>query len=67
MSLLIAASQRLEIPVLGVIIPALIFLVSFLLTYWLYRRFSRSVSGQQDRASGSDAQQSGSSGEEVRR
>jgi hypothetical protein len=26
----------------GIIVPALIFLVSFVLTYYLYRRFSRS-------------------------
>jgi hypothetical protein len=25
----------------GIIVPALIFLVSFILTYYLYRRFSR--------------------------
>jgi hypothetical protein len=25
----------------GIIVPALIFLVSFVLTYYLYRRFSR--------------------------
>lgn len=46
MSLLTAASERLGSLILGIILPALIFLVSFTLTYWLYRRFSRNGRGQ---------------------
>jgi hypothetical protein len=29
------------IAMVGIIVPALIFIVSFILTYYLYRRFSR--------------------------
>ncbi len=55
MSLSLAAAQRLGHPILGVVIPAAIFAISFVLTWWLYRRFARGVSRNEgsDREGGS--------------
>jgi hypothetical protein len=39
--ILLAQSARIGSPVLGVVIPALIFAASFLLTWMLYRHFSK--------------------------
>ena len=41
--LLLLQSQRIGHPAFGIIIPAIIFIVSFLVAYGLYRRFSRTV------------------------
>ncbi len=65
MSLLSVALERLGSPIWGVIIPALIFLVAFSLTYWLYRRFSRGMDEQQDQAGASNTKRDGSSGEDA--
>lgn len=67
MSVLSVALERLGGPIWGVILPALIFLASFVLTYWLYRRFSRGIGEQQDQVGASDPPPGGSSGEEVQR
>lgn len=65
MSLLSVALERLGSPILGVIIPALIFLVAFSLTYWLYRRFSRGMDEQQDQAGASNTKRNDSSGKDA--
>ena len=65
MSLLSIALERLGSPILGVIIPALIFLVAFSLTYWLYRRFSRGMDEQQDQAGASNTKRDDSSGKDA--
>ncbi len=65
MSLLSIALERLGSPILGVIIPALIFLVAFSLTYWLYRRFSRGMDEQQDQAGASKTKRDDSSGKDA--
>lgn len=67
MSLLSVALERLGSPILGVIIPALIFLVAFSLTYWLYRRFSRGMDEQQKQAGASNTKRDDSSGEDAQR
>ncbi|MFQ6092700.1 MAG: hypothetical protein ACE5OR_08475 [bacterium] len=36
-------AQRIGHPALGIVIPAVIFIVSFLAAYLLYRRFSRAA------------------------
>ena len=38
---LLAQSTRIGSPILGVVIPAVVFFVSFILTWALYRHFSR--------------------------
>ncbi|MGH9859343.1 MAG: hypothetical protein ACRD5F_04885 [Candidatus Acidiferrales bacterium] len=43
MMLLVAAAQRLGHPALGWIIPGAIFVVSFVLTWMVYRHFSRKL------------------------
>ena len=65
MSLLSVALERLGSPILGVILPTLIFLVAFSLTYWLYRRFSRGMDEQQDQAGASNTKRDDSSGEDA--
>ncbi len=45
---LLAETKRLGSPIWGVIIPAVIFLISFVLTYWLYRRFARTLDKHKD-------------------
>ncbi len=65
MSLLSVALERLGSPILGVILPALIFLVAFSLTYWLYRRFSRGMDEQQDQAGASNTKRNDSSGKDA--
>ncbi len=67
MSLLSVALERLGSPIWGVIIPALIFLVAFSLTYWLYRRFYRGMDEQQDQAGASNTKRDDSSGEDAQR
>ncbi len=66
MSLLSVALERLGSPILGVILPALIFLVAFSLTYWLYRRFSLGAGKPQNRAERSAPQGAKSSKPRVR-
>ena len=61
MIFLLAAGQRLGHPILGIIIPAVIFAISFFLTYWLYRRFAGALDEKHD--SGGE---SGSPGENSR-
>jgi hypothetical protein len=39
--ILLQDSQRIGDPSLGIIIPGFILIISFLLTWWLYRKFSR--------------------------
>lgn len=41
MMLFVFAAQRIGSPILGVVIPAVIFLISFVLTWALYRHFSQ--------------------------
>lgn len=41
MMAIVAQSMRIGPPILGVIIPAIVFLVSFVLTWMLYKHFSR--------------------------
>ncbi len=65
MSLLSVALERLGSPIWGVILPALIFLVAFSLTYWLYRRFSRGMDEQQDQAGASNPKRDDSSGKDA--
>ncbi len=65
MSLLSVALERLGSPILGVILPALIFLVAFFLTYWLYRRFSRGMDEQQDQSGASNTKRDDSSGKDA--
>ncbi len=65
MSLLSVALERLGSPILGVILPALIFLVAFSLTYWLYRRFSRGMDEQQDQTGASNTTRDDSSGKDA--
>ncbi len=65
MSLLSVALERLGSPIWGVILPALIFLVAFSLTYWLYRRFSRGMDEQQDQAGSSNTKRDDSSGKDA--
>ncbi len=65
MSLLSVALERLGSPIWGVILPALIFLVAFFLTYWLYRRFSRGMDEQQDQAGASNTKRDDSSGKDA--
>ena len=68
MSLLsIIVPERLGSPIWGVIIPALIFLVAFSLTYWLYRRFSRGMDEQQDQSGASNTKRDDSSGKDAQR
>jgi hypothetical protein len=38
---LAAQATRLGSPILGIVIPAIVFAVSFVLTWMLYRHFSR--------------------------
>lgn len=60
MTLLLVAAERLGSPILGVIIPGVIFLIAFGLTYWLYRHFVSTMNqpdetGTEQRPPGSDA------------
>lgn len=41
MTVFAAASARIGSPILGVVIPAVVFLFSFVLTWALYRHFSK--------------------------
>ena len=38
---LIAQAARIGTPVLGIVIPGIVFIVSFILTWLLYRHFSK--------------------------
>ena len=38
---LIAQATRIGAPVLGIVIPGIVFIVSFILTWLLYRHFSK--------------------------
>jgi len=43
MLLIIAQTVRLGAPVLGILIPALVFVTSFVVTWLLYRHFSKEI------------------------